>query len=1767
MSIDYPHEPITPNNSDPFVSLTISEKNSTVRFLVHDQRFPVHILRKMATRHAQISVTQDQKKLSADNLRAAFDIHKCTDACLILRSEAELAGLHPVNLAPNELQQCKLNLRSNSRKRKPAALDDPDTNTRRKRQRQSIEFGSMSFPIILSQDEKDDIVREFRAATDNTSLLRYECSFCGKFEKAILMTMRAVTDLDISLLERAVMQLRVTSRQHRIQSFESSSVVNGSYILCHLCNSAVSKKKFHSIPLRSYANGLWIGKVPEQLRDLTFLEEQCIARARATKCMYKLTLGPSGQLAARGNVCILPQDTNSFISAMPIPLFRLKDEICVILVGSPDTQVTYDMLKKSPLLVRRERIRVALFWLIENNPLYADLDKDVVLVNSEEYPVYDCPFALADILRTNSANNQGSSYTTYSDQANTTLFEGTDDSFELTSSTLEDIDSVASTYQQRKLDALRRLKKQEAEFVKFPSGNTPLSTSKNPRIFAWLWPTLFPYGVGMIDNNNVRLSSDFPFHQVDTSTHVQQLLALKDNRFQVHKSFIFVISNIIQRRQSSFKARLATNRSWFPVVQSLMQKIDAQSMNMYQAKLDNNPFAKPETEGEMAAVKVMRYISYVSDHIPGSVGDVNTMKQQIHSKIICEGLPHIFATVNPADSHNPIAQVLAGRDINLDTIFHALDGMNKEPSIRARTLAENPVAGAEFFHLMITKFLDIILGVKRVSKIGILGKVKGWYAVVEAQIRGSLHLHLLIWIEDAPASPLDMKERINSDLEFKKKLLAWYDDIICQSFPEDTVSYLAPVGAPRQLCVLSRPADPDSPDYKQKRGQYHRDLCDNTGLVHAHGSACFKHIPRHIQSLLEPDSDCRFRLPRPLVSETHFDEDGDLQLRCENGSLNGHNPTATLTLGCNNDFKQTAAGSVALAMVEYMASYTVKLQLDTAVVYAALCASIQTLQDKPPQDADGQIDQAEMTRLLMVKTTNSLVGKRELSGQQTATLLLGRKNNYTSDDYQEYWWSSMLRDIARDIFTIEIEGSMPHHDEDEPSDLEAAQRVIIPDDEDDNMMLLTSEMLSKSPETEKSSGNRREKKYSTLFNDIFFRPSELRLMCVWDILRNYVKEKKPNSKTHRKTYLNFGQGHPQYTTHCLKKLDTSVVPVLMGYRIPRCDSEDDHIKYAVIILTLFKVWSNTKCSLLKSPDTAWSDAFNEFRPSMSAEHVRIMLNMQLLYQTRDAKFDYAAERTQRLTELTRMAKDQGIPNNCDADQEYDPVWENAMQTSSDPEELDADNSPLGKDTWASRDAQQIVVQAEGVGFYSVQNPPNNETSTKFKQKTRLGDDDDIFEANIAAKALLKDKDMLIKNRLRASAANHTEEDMPHHKQTASRIPEALSTTLAHEVKRAYELYDKRHTSSSSQSPDSPWNCLHAYQQLCLALIVKHTLNDEQTRTFLLLADKIGRDLETKNKDPPMSLLCTGPGGAGKSVIFGAWKDFYDITGHPERVRLTAPTGVVASDIGGCTIHAEASLRVAPALMKSKPKFRTNLEERISPLETLILDEVYFLSAQDVATLSEYLCMGKGVTDYICGGLNWATCGDPCQLPPPGGSSLFARQLVQCHLNDNLNDLHESTRQEVKGIQVWHQVQHVVVLEEIMRQKGDPLLISILKRLRKGTCTEDDKIILDKYVLSNVECTEATKNLTDINRWIENPKYACPLIVYTNAARDRHNNNMTKAFAAATGQEYHLYHSHDTRGRGCNRKQLTGLAAEAAWSVPVKDAKDLGGKARLFHIDC
>ncbi|KAJ7827715.1 hypothetical protein B0H13DRAFT_1917520 [Mycena leptocephala] len=238
------------------------------------------------------------------------------------------------------------------------------------------------------------------------------------------------------------------------------------------------------------------------------------------------------------------------------------------------------------------------------------------------------------------------------------------------------------------------------------------------------------------------------------------------------------------------------------------------------------------------------------------------------------------------------------------------------------------------------------------------------------------------------------------------------------------------------------------------------------------------------------------------------------------------------------------------------------------------------------------------------------------------------------------------------------------------------------------------------------------------------------------------------------------------------------MPVLMEYCVPRNDSEGDKLKYAVVMLTLFRPWSTVESSPLKSMDTAWPDALHEFQDSLSPEHVRVTLNMQLLYQTRDAKFDFAARRDKRLVELMRKAKNSGIDVDEEGDEDFDPVWENAMQAVVDPEDLDGAVAILSKNTGATRDAENIVNAAKNSGFYCVQPRTNSELISNFEGHTRLGNEDDILNANIAGKDLLKQKDLLINRRLRAT--DSTEHTTRLH-QSSQRIPHALCTTLKDEA--------------------------------------------------------------------------------------------------------------------------------------------------------------------------------------------------------------------------------------------------------------------------------------------------------------------------------------------------------------------------------------------------
>ncbi|THV02110.1 hypothetical protein K435DRAFT_853090 [Dendrothele bispora CBS 962.96] len=397
-----------------FVLTSNDEKQAIISALISSTSFNINDLRKLVTLHQNIRAQHpDGRKKTTPELRTEFREHQCTQSCLIQREHANSAGLinMPVLLETDFYAAAKaLKLRNYA---------SSSSSQKRRTERTDLESNS-EWLEILSWDEKRDIMQEFYDAGNNASICCLECSFCGGLQSAHEIASIPCPELDISLLEAAVQELREKTNQPTIQCFRTETIENGCYRLCSYCKREIryvidnhhrsQHRKFQGIPLRSYANGIWIGNLPEKLQGLTILEEQCIARARSTKCMFKLELGPT-------------------------------------VMGSPDCEITIETLKKTPLLVRRSKIINALKWLKSNNPLYHDLNIDSVETNAAVYPEHGIPIPLQSIIRTRS-NSEGVSYT---QEANAEQFNENVSPLGMPSSTVVDADHIDSTYKMRKL--------------------------------------------------------------------------------------------------------------------------------------------------------------------------------------------------------------------------------------------------------------------------------------------------------------------------------------------------------------------------------------------------------------------------------------------------------------------------------------------------------------------------------------------------------------------------------------------------------------------------------------------------------------------------------------------------------------------------------------------------------------------------------------------------------------------------------------------------------------------------------------------------------------------------------------------------------------------------------------------------------------------------------------------------------------------------------------------------------------------------------------------------------------------------------------------------------------------------------------------------------------------------------------------------------------------------------------------------------------------
>lgn len=542
--------------------------------------------------------------------------------------------------------------------------------------------------------------------------------------------------------------------------------------------------------------------------------------------------------------------------------------------------------------------------------------------------------------------------------------------------------------------AVRHSRKPVSDFPR-PSahpGDTSDTESRNQVNYSvYAFPCLYPYGEG-----GIEAERSVP---VSFAEHVRCNLHNCDTRFRTHPTWSFVMFSILQRRQALLGARIQTSRKDFDRAVALFSTLSLADLT---AAAESEAKGIPSIDPKI--VMLQRIIRSSGSKVMGSNASRASFRSQIFSTSLFLNPPSLWITINPVDLHDPIMQIFAGEEIDMDN-FNTRFGPNAAQ--RSANVSRNPYAATMFFNFMITLILETLFGIKvnrRAQKIessvGVFGRVNAYYGIVEAQGRGSLHLHMLVWLTGAPSSD-EMHELLKSEA-FRNRIVAYVDACMradLDGLTKDTIPLI-----PREPeLAWARPPDPSSNTYDHGLKDNERRLARSQQTHECRKTTCL--LFRGPRSGYV----CKRRAPFPTASQTTVDETGKVLVRRLYEYLNTWNPHILIYGRCNNDIKFLSNGHQARAVAFYVTHYATKGQKNTYNLCAYLAENLGY-----HYESSDHIDNArERTRLLIFRCLHVLNRQIEQSGQQVMSYLLGFGDHYCSHHYTPLFWSSVVTQLCQ----------------------------------------------------------------------------------------------------------------------------------------------------------------------------------------------------------------------------------------------------------------------------------------------------------------------------------------------------------------------------------------------------------------------------------------------------------------------------------------------------------------------------------------------------------------------------------------------------------------------------------------------------------------------------------------------------------------------------------------------------------------------------------
>ena len=772
-----------------------------------------------------------------------------------------------------------------------------------------------------------------------------------------------------------------------------------------LCTQCFKSLKRGRTPEFSLVNHMFLGKVPFQLRELTVIEEAMIARTRARSWIIQLQEAgggaPNVQQGVRSHIIVFPQQPEWILNILPPPVDEIVTLICVIFIGSSVPSKEWLKRHAHPLVIQKEKVFAALTWLCAHNPFYGD-----VAINRAALNVLDeCDVLPVHIEVVPSSVGRDSLTSRYDGVTeNVPSYSENECSFE--SVVVTNVEPNAPPHVLRAA-AMEHVARAGKGYIQIPHAGKPVGDINNPSFFPLMYPTLFPYGLGAPEEGRRA-------RRVSLKRHIKYFLSLSDTHFQTHYSFIFTAFSVLQRRSILLQCYLKIDRGLFDRFKADFALVSPSAVHTVAERLLAGDHETSFTGEEKRVRELLKQVSHVTSCMPASSSARTFMRNEIKALMIEKGLPTFYVTINPADVYNPVLKFMCGTDFDLDNMMD-----DDVPDFWAQSVlvAKNPVIASRFFHLCMSVFVETVLGYTdnvSESSSGVLGQVSAYYGCVEAQGRGSLHCHLLIWLTGSLNCD-QIRDHVlrEGDTEFGDRLLAFLDDTISTSIPNDPLPTINTASSCHHPCSVHGPRLDDN-NIQNQRLQRVKDIhfLATSCQQHKHTSTCFKYWKGPPEA-----RECRFGLDEQNCMARSFVDNamGDVNLCYLNGMANRYNPTILECIRCNMDIQFVGSGGSAKAVLYYITDYITKTQLKAHIAYSALDVAVSRLGDYDPVVDDLRT----RAKRLLQKCAYSMLSHQELSAQQVSSYLLEQGDHYTSHSFRCLYWTSFERSIDKDLLSPE----------------------------------------------------------------------------------------------------------------------------------------------------------------------------------------------------------------------------------------------------------------------------------------------------------------------------------------------------------------------------------------------------------------------------------------------------------------------------------------------------------------------------------------------------------------------------------------------------------------------------------------------------------------------------------------------------------------------------------------------------------------------------